>query len=669
MLCRCREAQGTGKASRTRKRCDFRPLNDPGRPAHRRASLDHPGYNGRVPASPRIDPRDAPPMPLKIANIRLGLDEPEDALPEKIASRLGIGREAISALADLAQEPRRPPPRRDPLRLRRGGRNPRRRGRPGGGSGCRPVRPRAVRLARAGVRGARASADRDRVGPGGAIRGVLPGDGGYRPLVLERGREVKDRVADVRAFDDGGLIDPESNYLFGEGGAGTFSDGKLTSRGGGPDVQARAGGARRLPRQAVDPLRASPAPRLQPPPPGRADPAPEAGATRRRGQVLVPRRGPRDRPKDASRACSPARAASRPTRPSWPSATARATRMGCSSVEGCRWRPRRSSSACGSSSRRGRSTRPATAASAGHPALGAADYELVAKAGGRDLFTFCMCAGGYVMPSVSEPGYFCTNGMSESRHDSPFANSGLVVTITPEDTGSTHPLAGVHYQQRAERLAYLAGGRSYAAPIQRARDFLADRPSRGKVPSSYPRGVAPTDLGLILPPLVLETPGTRPADPRPPLPRPLPQGRDPDRPRVAREFARPHPARRRDPREPRRRRAVPLRRRGRLRRAGSSARPSMACAPPGRWWRATPCRSRRTPTPPHASPPALAAWPDAPSCASGTAPASVSRNGARSRWTSCETSPNPAPAKSSRTSASPSRDAPPPRTPPRRRHR
>lgn len=143
-------------------------------------------------------------------------------------------------------------------------------------------------------------------------------------------------------------------------------------------------------------------------------------------------------------------------------------------------------------------------AKADHPALGAADYNLVARAGGRDLFTFCMCAGGYVMPSVSEPGYFCTNGMSESRHDSPFANSGLVVTITPEDTGSRHPLAGVHFQQRFERLAYLAGRRTYAAPIQRARDFLADRPSHGQVPSSYPRGTVPIDLGLILPSIVLQ---------------------------------------------------------------------------------------------------------------------------------------------------------------------
>ena len=109
------------------------------------------------------------------------------------------------------------------------------------------------------------------------------------------------------------------------------------------------------------------------------------------------------------------------------------------------------------------------------------------------------------MPSVSEPGYFCTNGMSESRHDSPFANSGLVMTITPEDTGSKHPLAGVHFQQRAERLAYLAGGRNYNVPIQWAHDFLDGRSSRGKIPTSYPRGIAPGDLGSILPPLVTET--------------------------------------------------------------------------------------------------------------------------------------------------------------------
>jgi uncharacterized FAD-dependent dehydrogenase len=137
--------------------------------------------------------------------------------------------------------------------------------------------------------------------------------------------------------------------------------------------------------------------------------------------------------------------------------------------------------------------------SAGHPVLGPADYSASVKALGRDLFTFCMCAGGYVMPSVSDAGYFCTNGMSESRHDSPYANSGLVITIEPRETGVLHPLSGVFYQQRVERLSYLAAGRSYEAPLQWARDFLTGRPSRGAIPTSYRRGGRTVDLGSFLP--------------------------------------------------------------------------------------------------------------------------------------------------------------------------
>jgi uncharacterized FAD-dependent dehydrogenase len=94
--------------------------------------------------------------------------------------------------------------------------------------------------------------------------------------------------------------------------------------------------------------------------------------------------------------------------------------------------------------------------------------------------------------------------MSESRHDSPFANSGLVVTIEPGELGSDHPLAGIYYQQRFERLAYLAGERTYAAPLQWARDFLAGRPSRGTIPTSYRRGGKTLDLRLFLPDPVVD---------------------------------------------------------------------------------------------------------------------------------------------------------------------
>src|SRR5438034_3534185 len=95
--------------------------------------------------------------------------------------------------------------------------------------------------------------------------------------------------------------------------------------------------------------------------------------------------------------------------------------------------------------------------------LGAADYALVAH-GRHDLFTFCMCAGGHVIPSVSEPGTFCTNGMSLSGRDSPFANSGLVVTVPPEEFGGTDVLAGVRLQQRYEAAAYALGGDEYRCP-------------------------------------------------------------------------------------------------------------------------------------------------------------------------------------------------------------
>jgi len=133
--------------------------------------------------------------------------------------------------------------------------------------------------------------------------------------------------------------------------------------------------------------------------------------------------------------------------------------------------------------------------------LGAADYTLVAH-GQHDLFTFCMCAGGQVIPSVSEPGYFGTNGMSLSRRDSPFANSGLMITLDPSEFGGDHLLAGMMLQRKYEALAYETGQRQYLCPIQRAEDFLARRITRDKPPSSYERGVIPAALASILPPQV-----------------------------------------------------------------------------------------------------------------------------------------------------------------------
>jgi uncharacterized FAD-dependent dehydrogenase len=117
-----------------------------------------------------------------------------------------------------------------------------------------------------------------------------------------------------------------------------------------------------------------------------------------------------------------------------------------------------------------------------------------------------MCAGGYVIPSISEPEMFCSNGMSNSRHDSPFANSGLVVTLEPHEFGSSHPLAGVELQRRYEAIAFEIAGGNYECPIATAADFLAGRAPdpRATLPSSYERGTRPADLRQVLPPVVAD---------------------------------------------------------------------------------------------------------------------------------------------------------------------
>jgi uncharacterized protein len=446
-------------------------------------------------------------MPLKVANVRLELDEPEAALPDRIAERLGVGRDALARHRILrksldarnhddlhfvyAAEVELPGVEDDLLSRGpvRGVEPYRDEGFewPAPGSGTEPLQHRPV------VIGA---------GPAGLFAGYLLAINGYRPLVLERGRDVKDRVADVRAFDAGGPVNPESNYLFGEGGAGTFSDGKLTSRGTGPDIHRVL--------EIIADCHGKPSILYEH--------RPHLGSNRLPLVVRTLRRKLEQAGGEVKFSCLVEDVEIRDgslkglhTSSGYIPADVAVLAVGHSARDTYGMLLRRGVPLEAKPFQLGvrieqpqeQVNRARYGAFSEHPALGAADYNLVTHAGGRDVFTFCMCAGGYVMGCVSEPGYFCTNGMSESRHDSPFANSGLVITIDPAETGSRHPLAGVHFQQRSERLAYLAAGRTYQAPIQWAHDFLADRASRGKLPSSYPRGTVPIDMGTILPPLVL----------------------------------------------------------------------------------------------------------------------------------------------------------------------
>jgi uncharacterized FAD-dependent dehydrogenase len=339
-------------------------------------------------------------------------------------------------------------------------------------------------------------------GPAGLAAAYLLAEHGYQPLVLERGRAVRDRIRDVRAFDAGGPLDPESNYLFGEGGAGTFSDGKLTSRGTGPDVRrvleifaACKGkpsilyeyrphlGSNRLP-AVVKAMRRKI----------------EAWGGEFRFQCRVEDLDLADgqlRGVVTSSGCFAADVAFLAIGHSARDTYAMLLRRGVPMVQkpfqmGVRIEQPQEIV-----------NRVQYGPTRLEDRLGAADYSLVAR-GRHDLFTFCTCAGGYVIPSISEPGHFCTNGMSLSGHDSPFANSGLVVTVPTQDFGGPEVLAGVRLQQKYERKAFELGRGQYLCPIQRATDFLDDRPSSGLPPSSYRRGVVSAHIAEVVPPLILE---------------------------------------------------------------------------------------------------------------------------------------------------------------------
>jgi uncharacterized FAD-dependent dehydrogenase len=446
-------------------------------------------------------------MSLKVSNIRLGLDEPEDSLPRHLADRLGVRPDEIARWRILRKS--LDARRRDEIQFVYAAEVdlPDAEARVAGRPGTAEVAPFAPEAFDWPEPGPGALEHRPVVvgsGPAGLFAAYFLARSGYRPLLLERGRAVKDRVADVRAFDGGGPLDPESNYLFGEGGAGTFSDGKLTCRGTGPDVQ-----------KVLEVLAESHGkPSLV------YEHRPHLGSNRLPLVVRTLRRKLEELGGEVRFSCRvedleivDGRLAAVLTSSGRIATDLAILAVGHSARDTYTMLLRRGVPLEFKPFQLGvRIEQPQEnvdrfryGPSSGHPALGAADYSVVTRAGDREVFSFCMCAGGYVMPSVSEPGYFCTNGMSESRHDSPFANSGMVVTIGHDDVRSGHPLAGVHYQQRAERAAYLAGGRSYAAPIQWAGDFLRGRASRGKLPSSYPRATAAMDLASFLPDVVVET--------------------------------------------------------------------------------------------------------------------------------------------------------------------
>ncbi len=339
-------------------------------------------------------------------------------------------------------------------------------------------------------------------GPAGAFAAYFLAEQGYRPLVLERGRSVRERIADMRAFDAGGPHNPESNYLFGEGGAGTFSDGKLTCRTSGPDVRRVL--------EVFAECKGKPSILY--------DYRPHLGSNRLPAVVKALRQRIVDRGGEFRFDCrlEDLELADGAVRGLVTSSGTIATSVAVLAIghsardtyemlfrRGVPIVPKPFQIGLRIEQPQEQVNRVQYGMTRWEEKLGAADYTLVAR-GRHNVFTFCMCAGGYIMPSVSEPGHFCTNGMSLSRRDSLFANSGLMVTLEPADFGSDHPLSGMHLQRHYERRAFEIGRGEFLCPIQWAGDFVARRPTPAAPPSSYPRGVVTAEMSELVPRRVVE---------------------------------------------------------------------------------------------------------------------------------------------------------------------
>ncbi|MGE8464518.1 NAD(P)/FAD-dependent oxidoreductase [Pseudomonas putida] len=346
-------------------------------------------------------------------------------------------------------------------------------------------------------------------GPCGIFAGLLLAQMGFKPIILERGKEVRQRTKDTWGLWRKSELNPESNVQFGEGGAGTFSDGKLYSqikdplhhgrkvlvefvKAGAPDEilyinkphigtfrltgmveQMRQeiialGGEVRFQQKVTDLL---------------TDEGQLTGVVLESGEQLQSRHvvlalghSARDtfRMLHAKGVYMEAKPFSVGFRIEHPQTLIDKARLG---------------------------------KYAGHPKLGAADYKLVYHAkNGRSVYSFCMCPGGTVVAATSEPGRVVTNGMSQYSRNERNANSGIVVGIDPERDYPGGPLAGIELQERLEAHAYVMGGSNYQAPAQLVGDFVAGRPSTalGSVEPSYKPGVTLGDLAPSLPDFAIE---------------------------------------------------------------------------------------------------------------------------------------------------------------------
>jgi uncharacterized FAD-dependent dehydrogenase len=346
------------------------------------------------------------------------------------------------------------------------------------------------------------------MGPCGLFAGLILAQMGFRPIILERGKAVRERTKDTFGLWRKSVLNPESNVQFGEGGAGTFSDGKLYSQIKDPKhygrkvldefVQAGAPedilylsrphiGTFRLV-SMVEKMRAS---------------IHELGGEVRfetrvedididNGQV----RGLKLSTGETLRCDHVVLAVGHSARDTFQMLYDRGVFVEAKPFSlGFRIEHPQ-----------GVIDRSRFGKFAGHKQLGAADYKVVHHcSNGRAVYSFCMCPGGTVVAATSEPGRVVTNGMSQYSRAERNANAGIVAGITPDDYPGG-PLAGIAFQRKWEERAFELGGGNYMAPGQLVGDFIAGRPSTslGSVVPSYKPGVRPTDLSTALPDYAIE---------------------------------------------------------------------------------------------------------------------------------------------------------------------
>ena len=344
-------------------------------------------------------------------------------------------------------------------------------------------------------------------GPAGLFAALRLTAAGLRPVLLERGADLTERLQDVDALQGRGVLDPESNFHFGMGGAGTYSDGKLFTRLNHPAIAFVLASLQRHGAGSEEEILVEAHPHV-----GTDRWPPTLQSLRReleargcrflfhtrvtgldlregklRGLTLT----------DGIHPCEAALLA--------PGNSAREL-FEALSAAGVAILAKPFAVGMRMVHPQERIDRIQYGRHAGHPLLPPATYRLTGTFQGRGVYSFCMCPGGAVLPTPTEEGLLCLNGMSHSTRSSPEANAAMVVTLSPEDLDQPgDPLCGIRFQRTLERAAFVAGGGGYAAPAQSLEGFLRDRSQPVPPVRCYHPRIHEAPLTGLLPPW-LETP-------------------------------------------------------------------------------------------------------------------------------------------------------------------